>query len=259
MHAPPGPTPLPQVEQRQSLLYQARRRPVQASVGLVHGRDAPRAAGGLSGRRDCALAANALREPDEVGVLRGQPAEEAAPLLHAHHRREHLDLGALEVAWAATRRREIGPRSRRDRHRGQPPEPPPKLRCAARAARALLSIYSALAPRVWSPEGSPEPAGLGSWACGGGGRPHGRLRAMGTLSLPRRSRPQAGSPGASRGPGRRLGATARARPVRGQVEVCRPAGARGDARVCAGCTGVRGPRVTPSCRSSGSAAPCSTS
>lgn len=154
-----------------SLLYQARRRPVQASVGLVHGRDAPRAAGGLSGRRDCALAANALREPDEVGVLRGQPAEEAAPLLHAHHRREHLDLGALEVAWAATRRREIGPRSRRDRHRGQPPEPPPQLRCAARAARALLSIYSTLAPRVWSPEGSPEPAGLWSWACGAvGGR-----------------------------------------------------------------------------------------
>lgn len=53
----------------------------------------------------------------------------------------------------------------------------------------------------------------------GSGRPHGRLRAMGTLSLPRRSRPQAGSPGASRGPGRRLGATALARPVPGEVEV----------------------------------------
>lgn len=154
-----------------SLSYQARRRPVQASVGLVRGRGAPRAAGGLSGRRDCALAANALREPDEVGVLRGQPAEEAAPLLHAHHRREHLDLGALEVAWAATRRREIGPRSRRDRHRGQPPEPPPQLRSAARAARALLSIYSALAPRVWSPRAAPSQRASGAGPVGAvGGR-----------------------------------------------------------------------------------------
>ena len=171
-YAPPGPHPCHN-SSSVSLLYQARRRPVQASVGLVHGwRDAPRAAGGLAGRRDCALAANALREPEEVGVLRGQPAEEAAPLLHAHHRREHLDLGALEVAWAATRDQgEIGPKSRRDRHRGQPPEPPPQLRCAARAARALLSTYSTLAPRVLSPEGSREPVDLWSWACGAvGGR-----------------------------------------------------------------------------------------
>ena len=159
-----------------SLLYQARRRPVQASVGLVRGRGAPRAAGGLSGRRDCALAANALREPDEVGVLRGQPAEEAAPLLHAHHRREHLDLGALEVAWAATRRREIGPRSRRDRAEIKARSAPWAAAGAAAAASLCRpsgegSTLDLLCSRAQSmePEGSPEPAGLGIWACGAGG------------------------------------------------------------------------------------------
>ena len=72
--------------------------------------------------------------------------------------------------------------------------------CGARAAKALPS----------SPEGSPKQAGglLERWAAAWA------AASQGTLSLPRCSRRQAGSPGASRAPSRRLGATGRVRPER---------------------------------------------
>ena len=179
MHAPTGPTHTPATSRAASVSH------IKLGGGLFRLRSASSAGVVLRGLLAGFLAGVTVRSPPTLSASRTRLGFFAVSLRRKLRRFCMPTIAESTLTSARVKspgrphaaarsgrdQGEIGPRSRQDRHRGQPPEPPPQLRCAARAARALLSIYSTLAPRVWSPEGSPEPAGLGSWACGAvGGR-----------------------------------------------------------------------------------------